>query len=180
MRAMRPSISSSTVSIALTALLLAGSAGSALAQERTGGPGLGVELPLTDEIFNQPAGWVSFVYDTGPLHFDVMAQFLDVEDISTTLGIGGRLYYAMHRSTAADFSIGGGLFVVHTEDDATETDSNDIGIELGPKIRVFLAPSVALHTTFGLGLVLADDDAADVIGLVGRLSGSLGLTYFFR
>lgn len=179
MRAMRPSIPSLTLSLAIAAAVVGGGSGSAMAQPAAG-PGLGVELPLTEEFFDQPNGWLEFVYETGVLHFDVLAQFLDVEDVSTTFGLGGRLYYEMHRSSAADFSLGGGLFLVHTEDDASDQDFNDIGLELGPKIRVFLAPSVALHTTFGLGVVLADDDAADIVGVVGRLSGSLGMTYFFR
>jgi hypothetical protein len=180
MLAMRTSIHSSFLCMAVSMTVLCGAAGVAGAQERAAGPGVGVELPLTEEFFGQPSGWVSFVYDTGRLHFDLLAQFLDVEDTSTVFGVGGRVYFSMHRSSAADFSLGGGLFLVHTEDDATETDFNDIGIELGPKIRFFLVPSVALHTSFGLGVVLADDGGADLVGLVGRLSGNLGVTYFFR
>jgi hypothetical protein len=177
MPAMRPSTSRLAIVLAIAPVLLA--ARPALAQ-RGAAPGVGVELPLTDQLLQQPNGWVSFVYDTGLLHFDLLGQFVDVEDNSTLLGVGGRLYYTMHRSAAADFSIGGGLFVVHREDDATDASANDFGIELGPKIRVFLAPSVAVHSTFGLAVVLADDDSADIIGVAGRLSGSLGLTYFFR
>lgn len=175
---MRPSTSrlAFTLSLLLAASLFAGPARA----QRATAPGLGVELPLTNELLGDATGWLAFVYDMRMLHVDVLGAFVDVEDTSTAFGAGARLYYAIHRSSAADFSIGGGLFLVHRENDVAETDANDFGVELGPKIRVFLAPSVAVHSTFGLAVVLADDDAADIIGLVGRLSGSLGVTYFFR
>ena len=180
MPAMRTSIRTLSLSLAVTLSLVAGGARLAEAQVRRHGAGLGVELPLTEQFFSEPSGWLSFVYDTGAFHFDLLGNFLNVEDQSTQFGVGARLYYTAHRSTAADFSLGGGLFVVHTSEDTTDRNFNDIGIELGPKIRFFMTPAVALHTTFGVAVFLADENGADELGLVGRLNGNFGVTYFFR
>ncbi len=183
---MRTLIRSLSLSIAVTLAVLAGGARLAGAQtgarapRRSGGPGLGVDLPLTDQFLTQPTGWLSFVYDTGSLHFDIMGQFFDVENAETVIGVGGRLYYTVHRSSYADFSLGGGLFVIHTSDDTVDDSFNDIGLEFGPKIRFFITPAVALHSTFGLAVFLADENKTDEFGLIGRLGGTFGLTYFFR
>ena len=162
------------------------SAGLAHAQDRSRarGPGVGVEVPLTAEFDNtSPTGALDFTYDAGIFHIDVLGAFLDIQDDSSVLSVGGRFYYTLNAGSAADFSLGGGLLISHLHQDAVAGNPGgnftDVHLEVGPKVRVFLAPSVALTTTFGLGVFLGDG-TADEIGLIGRLSGSFGLTYFFR
>jgi len=158
--------------------VVASQAGQARAQSSVG---VGAETTLINSTFGLfDAGALAFVYDAGSFHIDGLLTFISFEDNDLVFGVGGRAFFEVHESSRADFSLGGGLAIIHTDHDPdAQEDETDIVLEAAGKIRVYLASNVAVHTTLGLGILLADE-GGDVFGLFGRLSGTLGITYFFR
>lgn len=119
-------------------------------------------------------------YDMGDYHIDAHLIFATGEaggpppiggDV-TTIGLGGRFWYHLFAHDASDLSVGGGLSFVNVNPDGADS-STSIFAEAGGKIRMFLVPQVALSSSFGLVLGLAD---ADGIALGGQVLG--GITYY--
>jgi len=122
-----------------------------------------------------PAG-VSGVYDAGMFHFEGMLFFMDPGgSADTTLGLGGRFWYHLSASSAADFSIGGGLGYV-SQDAPGPGKADIVFIDLGAQIRAFVVSNVALSATLGLSIRAADGDGF-VFG--GQPVGALGIHYYF-
>src|SRR5215813_3017737 len=148
------------------------------------GPGVGVE----ENLGGLTGG--SFVYDAGRFRVDAI---LGIAHLSlhgggsiTDFGIGGRFWYVLHRMERADFSIGGGVAIVH-EDNPSDTN---VHLELAAQIRVFIAPNVSLSGSLGFVIVTADNDVildgpvttnngTGAFGFGGQLLAGLGATYFF-
>lgn len=159
----------------LVAGLLAVSPSSAQAQEdmtmqspsQASGLGVGVESMLSG-----PSG-PTLVYQTPSYHVEGILGVFD--RANTTFLVAGRFYYQVHSGELSDFSIGGGLGLVNT--DGPGNNETDIHLEAGAKIRVFLAPNVALSSSLGMAVVA--DDANDTAIIAGRLQGTMGITYFF-
>jgi hypothetical protein len=84
----------------------------------------------------------------------------------------------MHQTSNADFSLGGGLGMLHRNPDGPDSGTNFV-LEGLAQIRVFLASNVALSSTFGFGAGLVDG-GDDVFGFGGQFLGSAGLVYYFR
>ncbi len=153
---------------------------SAMAQEdmtmaspsQVSGIGVGVESMLSG-----PSG-PAVVYQAPNFHAEGILGVYDRTNNSTIL-LAGRFYYQVHSGDLSDFSLGGGLGLVNFDDPGMGGDNNetDIHIELGAKIRVFLAPNVALGSSLGFAMVL--DEAGDTAIIAGRLQGTMGITYFF-
>jgi hypothetical protein len=142
----------------------------AAAPVRADGLGIGAVTTLTG------SGGISLTYDTEQFHVDGIFSLVDVADADLTLG--GRFFYVVHDRAGADLSLGGGLGLV-----SEANDDIDFHIELGAKIRVFLVPNVAFHTTLGLGLLLDDDGDGldeDVLVIDGQPLAIFGITYFFQ
>ena len=119
-------------------------------------------------------------YDLGDYHIDAHLIFATGEaggpppfggDV-TTIGLGGRFWYHLFMHDASDFSVGGGVSFVNVNPDGADS-STSIFAEAGGKIRMFLVPQVALSSSFGLVLGLAD---ADGVALGGQVLG--GITYY--
>lgn len=159
----------------LVAGLLASSATSAQAQEdmsmaspsQASGIGVGVESMLSG-----PSG-PTLVYQTPTFHVEGILGVFDRPN--TSILLAGRFYYQVHSGELSDFSVGGGLGLLNT--DAPGDNDTDIHLEAGAKIRVFLAPNVALSSSLGMAVVA--DDANDTAIIAGRLQGTMGITYFF-
>jgi hypothetical protein len=120
----------------------------------------------------------AIIYDPGAFHIEGILGF-ESNGVTTILA-GGRFWYHMHTSTAADFSVGGGLGIASTEQDNGFGDNEDvttIHLEGGGQLRVFVVPNVALSATAGLAVVTGDD--RDLIAVTGQLIGDVGLSYFF-
>lgn len=148
--------------------------------------GVGVETPITFSLAGgglagiAPIGLASVVYDAGNFHVDGLLGFATVEDGDTLIDLGGRVFFVVHDSAAADFSLGGGLSILHTSpDNDLADDDTDIHLEGGAKIRAFITPNVSMHAQVGVG-VLLEDEGSDVLGIFGELFGGFGVTYFFR
>src|SRR5688572_2100597 len=99
-------------------------------------------------------------YQTPQFHIDGILNF-GSRDETTTVGLGGRFFYELHSTQASDLSIGGGLgfFHIKIDNDPGEDYSETlIQFEVGAKIRAFLAPSVCVNGSVGLGLISGDFD----------------------
>jgi hypothetical protein len=173
--------STSTARILLASLLavagvLAMGSQSAMAQDdmsmqspsQASGIGVGVESMLSG-----PSG-PTVVYQAPSFHAEGILGLFD--RANTTILLAGRFYYQVHSGELSDFSLGGGvgLLNIDTPGNGTETD---LHLEAGAKIRVFLAPNVALSSSLGLALIA--DDGGDTAIIAGRLQGTMGITYFF-
>ncbi len=131
------------------------------------GIGIGVESMLSG-----PSG-PTLVYQAPSYHVEAIVGVFD--RANTTVLVAGRFYYQLHAGALSDFSLGGGIGLLNTDSDTGS--QNDAHLELGAKIRVFLAPNVALSSSLGVAMVL--DQASDSAILAGRLQGTMGITYFF-
>jgi hypothetical protein len=150
------------------------------------GIGVGVQAMLTtftEEVMVAPDVFVAFpalagptvTYQTQKFHIDGILSYGD-NDAITALGVGGRFYYELHSTQASDLSVGGGIGFMNV--DFGDNSDTAIHFEAGGKIRAFLAPSVAVNASLGLGYIsgLAD---RDYILFGGQLVGAIGITYFF-
>jgi hypothetical protein len=165
-----------TLAAAFAAVLALGAAGSASAQEwKTGagagvGPlGVGVAAMLTGPFGPQ------VVYDAGVFHVEGIVGFQS-NDATTDFDIGGRFFYHVHASQAADFSLGAGLGVTSSDPDGPAEGTTNVHIDIGPQLRAFVVPNVAISATAGLAIITGD---ADNILITGDLVGTGAITYYF-
>jgi hypothetical protein len=153
--------------------------GTAAAQTAPAARGIGVGAEMT---MTGIAGG-AFVYDTAAFHVDALlgAAFKrDTSDVS----VAGRLFFPVHKSQSADFSLGPGIGLVHHVIHDPDGDgpqgsqtSNPIHLEGAAQIRAFVVPNIALSATAGLGVVLDKGNNSMIID--GQLGASFGVTYFF-
>ena len=141
------------------------------------GIGVGAEATLTGIVGG------TFVYDAQSFHIDALLGG-NFQRNDSSLAVAGRFFFPLHRSQAADFSLGPGIGFVHTTHDPDgdgpegRQSATPIHLEGAAQIRVFLVPNVAVNATAGLGVVLNNKDSnSATIG--GQLGGSFGITYFF-
>jgi hypothetical protein len=127
--------------------------------------------PLPVSIFGLAGP--SVVYQTPSFHVDGILSF--ASNGATVIGAGGRFFYELHSTQASDLSIGGGVGFLNI--DAGPGSDTHIHVEIGGKIRAFLAPSVAVNASVGFGFI--STEAEDPLFLTGQLLGSIGITYFF-
>jgi hypothetical protein len=121
----------------------------------------------------------TFVYDASAFHIDVLlGGAFDSDDAVTA--VAGRLFFPLHTSQSADFSIGPGVGLerhTHHGGDTPDTTTNAAHVEGAVQIRAFLVPNVAFSASAGIGAVFSNGNKSAVIG--GQLGGALGVTYFF-
>ncbi len=135
------------------------------------GLGVGVE-----SLLSGPSG-PTIVYQTPMWHAEGILGVFDRANSSSLL-VAGRFYYQVHAGDLSDFSVGGGIGLLNYDTGGMNGgNESDLHVEAGAKIRVFLAPNVALSTTLGFAMVL--DEANDTALIAGRLQGAMGITYFF-
>lgn len=150
---------------------LSGTAGGEEGGGAGGGFGVGIVAMLTG-----PFG-AAVVYDPGRFHVEGILGFASFEDDQTEIAVGGRFWWHLHTSTAADFSLGGGVGFVLIDEEATDEDQTNIHLEGGAQVRTFVVPNVALAASLGLGII--SGDGGDFVGITGQLVGSIGASYFF-
>jgi hypothetical protein len=140
------------------------------------GFGVGAEATLTG------IAGATFVYDTEAFHLDALLGG-SFQHNDSSLALAGRLFFPVHRSQSADFSIGPGIGLVHVTHDPDadgpqgRVSTNPLHVEGAAQIRAFVVPNVALSASAGLGVVVTNNNNSAVI--VGQLGGSFGVTYFF-
>jgi hypothetical protein len=101
-------------------------------------------------------GGLSVAYDPGPWHLDTMIGLAGGNNTANEFRIGGRFWYHLLSAASADLSIGAGLSYEHIGTRGPAPSANNLFIEAGGLIRVFLAPNVALGTAAGLVIGTAD------------------------
>lgn len=158
------------------ALLATGTAAAQTAPAARG-IGVGAEATLTGIV------GATFVYDAEAFHVDALLGG-SFQHNDSSLAVAGRLFFPLHRSQSADFSLGPGIGLVHVTHDPDQDgpqgreSSNPIHLEGAAQIRAFIVPNIALNATAGLGVVVNNkNDNSATIG--GQLGGSFGVTYFF-
>ena len=152
--------------------------GTAAAQTAPTARGIGVGAEMTTTGITG----ATFVYDAQVFHVDALlgAKF---ENNSSTFDVAGRLFFPVHRSQSADFSIGPGIGLQHVTTDPDgdgpqeNVSSNPIHLEGAAQIRAFVVPNIALSASAGLGAVFTKGNNSMTIG--GQLGGQFGVTYFF-
>jgi hypothetical protein len=150
------------------------------------GPGVGVE----ENLGGLSGG--AFVYDGGHFRIDVLLG-LDHSTHPggnvTDFGLGGRVFFVVHRMDHADLALGGGLAVVHRS--VGSADETNLQFEGAAQIRAFLTTNVALSGSLGFVVVTADNvvleggpvtpaGGSGAFGIGGQLLAGFGATYFFR
>lgn len=97
----------------------------------------------------------------------------------TTLRVGARGWYHLHRGSSSDFSIGGGIGVDHFT--GAGPASTATLIEPGVRARAFITPNVAAFAVLGLSVVLGDNDNNNVgVGIGTQALFGGGFTYYFK
>ncbi len=137
------------------------------------GVGVGAEATTTGIVGG------TFVYDASVFHIDALLGASFDPDNAVTQ-VAGRLFFPLHASQSADFSIGPGIGLehrTHHAPDGSNTSADAVHLEGALQIRAFIVPNVALSASAGLGLVFTNGRNTAVIG--GQLGGALGITYFF-
>lgn len=144
-------------------------------QSTTQNTGFGVGV---ESLLSGPSG-PALVYQAANYHAEGIIGVFD--RVNTSILLAGRFYYQIHNGDLSDFSLGGGIGLLNFDRNGGGGGGNenetDLHVELGAKIRVFLAPNVAISTSLGLAIIA--DDADDTAIIAGRLQGSMGITYFF-
>lgn len=117
-----------------------------------------------------PGAAIAVGYDATQWRAEGLIGLLFRDGAGTNFGFGGRAFYALHKTDFADFSVGGllGLLV---------GGGAIFLIEPSAQIRAFIVRNVALTATLGLGIAVGDTRAT--IGLLGQVTGGLGVTYTF-
>jgi len=140
------------------------------------GIGVGAEATMTGLVGG------TFVYDAEAFHVDALlgAAF---NHNDSELRVAGRLFFPVHRTQNADFSLGPGIGLIHMTRDPDgdgpqgRVSSNPIHLEGAAQIRAFVVANVAISASLGLGVVMADNNNSALIN--GQVGGSFGVTYFF-
>jgi hypothetical protein len=118
---------------------------------------------------------LSVAYDPGPFHVDTMLGLSGTTP--NQFQIGGRFWWHVAQTAASDFSAGGGLSYQHISGVGMMASTNNVFIELGAMIRIFLVQNVALGSA--AGVVIGTADASGYNIGPANLVGSASLHYFF-
>ncbi len=151
----------------LGALALAPAA--AVAQGRFG---VGAETSLNTASATN--GSLLFVFDNRDWRIDGLFG-LTATDGALGLTVGGRFHYVVSASENADFAVGGGAFILHQSRNLGGDTTGEVDAQA--QIRVFLAPSVALLGSLGMGLTFGGGGVTVALG--GKVTGAFGIAYFF-
>jgi len=99
-------------------------------------------------VFMGGVSGLSLAYDTGPWHIDSLIGYSGVND-TDVFAIGGRFWYHVKSSANADLSLGAGGSLRHTSPPGGGNSADEVYIEAGLQIRVFLASAVSLSVSSG-------------------------------
>jgi hypothetical protein len=129
-------------------------------------------------VYLSGQGGLSLAYDPGPWHIDTMLGLSGGGGARNDFHFGGRFWYHVSSMGSADFSLGAGAAYQHlARQNVALPAVNNLFIELGALIRVFLVRTVALSA--GTGLVIWTADASGYAIGPSSLVGNAALHYFF-
>jgi len=118
---------------------------------------------------------LSLAYDPGAWHIDTVLSVTG--NNPNNFGLGGRFWYHLAATGSSDLSAGAGLSYQRIGGQGMMAAQNDLFIELGGLIRMFLVQNVAV--SFGAGIVIATADASGYNVGSTTLIGAAGVHYFF-
>jgi hypothetical protein len=144
---------------------------SAYASRGGGAIGVGGILYLSGQ------GGLSVAYDPGPWHIDTMLGLSGGGGARSDFHLGGRFWYHVASAGSADLSIGAGAAYQHLARQGNAPAIDNLFIELGGLIRIFLVQNVALSA--GTGMVIGTADASGYAVGPSSLVGNAALHYFF-
>jgi hypothetical protein len=141
--------------------------------------GIGAQTMLASgSSYSSAIPALSASYELGRMHIEGLFSLNYTEASSSTsrtdLGIGGRAWFHLRQSANTDFSLGGGLGILHVS--MKDNGQTYINLNGGFLVRAFLFPNFALTGTGGLAFVTGDYDS---FAVNGQLLGSLGFMYYF-
>jgi len=141
-------------------------------------------------------GASAFLSGLGGVQFDYDQYMWDIEGIitfgdragnapnassRTQLGAGVRGWYHLNHGVNSDFSLGGGIGILHDTGNGPSVTATVI--EPAARARVFITPNVAAHAVVGVSIVVGDnniDQTQTGVALGAQFLGGFGFTYFFR
>jgi hypothetical protein len=140
------------------------------------GVGVGAEMTTTGIVGG------AFVYDAGMFHIDALlgGRFFNN---GSEVRVAGRFFFPLHRSQAADFSIGPGIGILRRSSDPDgggpepSVSATEVHVEGAAQIRAFIVSNVALSASAGLGAIFSNGN--NEFRIDGQVGGALGVTYFF-
>jgi len=147
-------------------------------------PGQGIGVGAS--AFLSGAAAVQVDYDTSAWDIEGMFSFADRDNgdggrSRTYLQAGARGWFHLHHGSSSDFSVGGGIGILHASDAGPSVTTTLI--EPGVRARVFVTPNVAVHAVLGLSIVVGDNPGgggATGVALAPQPLFGLGFTYFFH
>lgn len=163
----------------LVPLFLATATTAASAGGQAGSLGVGVEAQLSGIT------GLSMNYDAGRFHAGGVLRYYDPAGADNAVfEIAGRFYYHLHSTAMADFGLGSGLGIASIDRGGNNRDNN-VYLEPGFQIRMFVASNVALSFTGGILVGLADareetdSGLASGVDITGQFNGIAGVHYYF-
>ena len=144
-----------------------------------GAVGVGIEAQING------TGGVAVSYDAGKFDFGgFFGMNAPGTGAPTDYELGGRFFYHVHQTPVADFGLGGSIGLNSNEGGGVDaTRQNEVFIEPGFQIRLFLASNVALSFAGGLIIGVADANGVAIGGQQvadGPHAGAgAGITYYF-
>jgi len=154
----------------------------------TNAPGGGAGLGIGAAAFLGGVYGAQIAYDMPIWHLEGILGF-DSRDVNggnnspsaTDVRVGVRGWYHLHRGTASDFSLGGGIGFNHYSVSNNGGSGTETLLEPGIQARVFLTPNFALFGIAGITLNFGDAVTRQSgVALDGHTTGSFGFTYYFR
>ena len=163
------------------------------------GHGRGIGVGAVTMLNGTSGALVTWGSPGGGLHVDGIFGLHHYRDgnanYTTSFAVGGRFWYHVHAASFADFSLGGGLGIIHwTNNPGTPASDSrlDLSLEVGGQMRAFIVPNVALVADLGFGATFGNDDNIMIGGqaITGSgepegpannfVVGTLGIAYFFE
>lgn len=149
--------------------------GTARAGGQANSIGVGAEFQISG------LGGLSINYDAGKFHAGGFFGYYDPRGPNnSTVDVGGRFFFHLASTAAADFSLGGSVGIESSNDDpGNPNNSNrhtDVFIEPSFQMRAFIVPNVALSFTGGIVIGAGDTSELDV---TGNIVATGGIHYYF-
>ena len=170
------------------------STGSATLSPAASGHGRGIGVGAVTMLNGFDGALVTWGSAGGGFHADGffgLRHYSPNGNTTTSFSVGGRFWYHVHAAQFADFSLGGGLGLLHwnTNPGFQNNDSRlDLALQVGGQIRAFVVPNVALLADLGIGVFFGPHDdlliGGQSVGGGGGgesfVNGTLGIAYFFE
>jgi len=139
--------------------------------------GAGIGVGAAAFLGGGPLAAVEVAYDQPRWHMEGLFGFANPDNGPSTVRAGVRGWFHLHAGVNSDFSLGGGVGLIHVGANGGAPAATQTLIEPGMQARVFLTPNFALHGVGGIAMAFGDGNTG--FSLDPQLIGNFGFTYFF-